>query len=184
MIYANADQFAASGSAAVNAMAAVLDAAFASAEDALALNIETTRSLLEDSGSHTKALLAAGDLPGAMSLQMGWLQPGIAAAVAYSRAAYAISARTRNGLLQTLEEQQRETRKQYAAVLDNFARNAPAGGDIAIAAARGAVSATEATLDNLSKTAREINSLADASLAAVAAASEQPGRPGNGKQAQ
>ncbi|MBS1131823.1 MAG: Phasin, partial [Proteobacteria bacterium] len=82
------EQFASANKATVDSLLSVANAALASAERIAALNLNTARSVLEDSVSGTKALLGAKDVQEAISIQASLAQPNVEKAVAYSRSVY------------------------------------------------------------------------------------------------
>ena len=75
------EQFAVANKAAVDSMLSLANTALASAERIAALNLNTARSLLEDSVANTKALMGAKDVQEAMSLQASLAQPNVEKAV-------------------------------------------------------------------------------------------------------
>ncbi|MDQ5945051.1 MAG: hypothetical protein QG619_470, partial [Pseudomonadota bacterium] len=93
-MFATPEQFAAANKAAVESLLTLANTALASAERVAALNLNTARSVLEDSVSNTKALLGAKDAQEAISVQATLAQPNVEKAVAYSRSVYEISAQT------------------------------------------------------------------------------------------
>ncbi|MCL1860301.1 MAG: phasin family protein, partial [Proteobacteria bacterium] len=71
----NPDQFAASNKANIETLLSLTNSAFANAERLAALNLNTARSVLEDSVSNTKALLGTKDVQELVSLQASLIQP-------------------------------------------------------------------------------------------------------------
>ena len=79
------EQFTSANKANVEALLNLANTVFASAERFAALNLNTARSLLEDSVANTKALLGAKDIQELISLQSTLAQPSVEKAVASSR---------------------------------------------------------------------------------------------------
>lgn len=73
----NPEQFAAANKAAVDSLLAVANTALASAERIATLNLETARSVLEDSAASAKAMMAAKDVKEAVAIQASLAQPGV-----------------------------------------------------------------------------------------------------------
>ncbi|MDA0190580.1 MAG: phasin family protein, partial [Proteobacteria bacterium] len=103
MSFFNPEQFAAANKASVESLLSLANTALASAERIAALNLNTARSLLEDSVSNTKAILGAKDVQEAISVQASLAQPNVEKAVAYSRSVYEISAQSQEEVSKLLE---------------------------------------------------------------------------------
>jgi phasin family protein len=170
MSYATPEQFAAANKANVETLLFVANTAFASAERLAALNLNTARSLLEDSMSNVKAMLAVKDPQSLMSLQASLAQPAVEKAVAYSRSVYEIATQTQEELGKVLESQVGEINKNVASALDKAAKNAPAGSDIAVAAVKQAIAAANSAYDSMTKAAKQVAEIAEANVAAATTA--------------
>lgn len=164
------EQFATTNKASVEALLNLANTAFASAERIAALNLNTARSLLEDSVSNTKALLGAKDIQELIALQTTLAQPAVEKAVAYSRSLYEIAAQTQEEISKVVEAQFTETNKNVASVLDKAAKNAPAGSDVAVAAVKSAIAAANSAYDSISKAAKQVAEIAEANVAAATSA--------------
>ncbi|HEX8962117.1 MAG TPA: phasin family protein, partial [Rhodocyclaceae bacterium] len=79
------EQIAAANKANVETALTLANTAFASAERIAALNLNTARTLLEESVSTAKTLMAAKDAQELIGLQSSLAQPAIDKAIAYSR---------------------------------------------------------------------------------------------------
>ena len=167
MSYAIPEQVAAANKANVEAMLTLANTAFASIERIAALNLNTARSVLEDSVSGTKALLGAKDAQEALSIQASLAQPNVEKAVAYSRSVYEISAQTQEELSKLVEAQFGDFQKTVAGLLDKAAKSAPAGSDVAVAAVKSAIAAANSAFDNMNKAAKQVAEIAEANVAAA-----------------
>ncbi|MCL2344283.1 MAG: phasin family protein [Desulfobulbus sp.] len=167
MSFTTPEQFAAANKAAVDSLLSVANAALASAERIAALNLNTARSVLEDSVSGTKALFGAKDVQEALSIQASLAQPNVEKAVAYSRSVYEISAQAQEELSKTMETQFSGFQKQVADLLDKAAKSAPAGSDVAVAAVKSALAAANSAFDNLNKAAKQVAEITEANVAAA-----------------
>jgi hypothetical protein len=56
------------------------------------------------------------------------------------------------------------------SALDKFAKNAPAGSDVAVAAVKSALAAANSAYDSLTKVAKQATEIAEANIAAATAA--------------
>jgi phasin family protein len=161
------EQFAAANKASVDSLLSLANTALASAERIAALNLNTARSLLEDGVANTKALLGAKDVQEAMSVQASQAQPAVEKAVAYTRSVYEISAQSKEEVAKLLEGQFGDFQKQVAGLLDQAAKSAPAGSDVAVAAVKSAIAAATSAFDNMNKAAKQVADIAEANVTAA-----------------
>jgi phasin family protein len=161
------EQFAVSNKAAVDSLLSLANTALASAERIAALNLNTARSILEDGVANTKALLGAKDVQEALSIQASLAQPNVEKAVAYSRSVYEISAQTQEELSKLVESQYSDFQKQVAGLLDKAAKSAPAGSDVAVAAVKSAIAATNSAFESMNKAAKQVAEITEANVAAA-----------------
>jgi len=166
----NPEQFAAANKAAVDSLLSVANTALASAERIATLNLETARSVLEDSVSGAKALMGAKDPKEALSIQASLAQPTVEKAVAYSKSVYEISTETQEELAKMVEAQFGDFQKTVANMLEKAAKSAPAGSDVAVAAVQSAIAAANSAFDNFRKTAKQMGDLAQSNVAAATSA--------------
>ncbi len=166
-MFTTPDQFAETNKANIEALLNLANTAFASAERFAALNLNTARTLLEDSVANTKALLAVKDIQELISLQTTLAQPGVEKAVAYSRSLYEIAAQTQEEISKIVEAQFTEANKSVATALDKAAKNAPAGSDVAVAAVKSAIAAANSAYDSISKAAKQVPEITEANVAAA-----------------
>jgi phasin family protein len=166
----NPEQFAAANKAAVDSLLSVANTALASAERIATLNLETARSVLEDSVSNTKALLGAKDVKEAITIQASLTQPSVEKAVAYGKSVYEISAQTQEQLAKMVEAQFGDFQKSVAGMLEKAAKSAPAGSDVAVAAVQSAIAAANSAFDNMRKAAQQVTEMTQSNIAAATSA--------------
>ncbi|NMG35308.1 TIGR01841 family phasin [Azoarcus sp. TTM-91] len=164
---ATPEQFIAINKANVETLLSLANTAFANAERLAALNLNTARSVLEDGVANTKALLAAKDVQELVSLQSSLAQPLVEKVVAYTRSVYEITSQSQEEVSKLLEAQVAELNKGIASALDQAAKSAPAGSDVAVAAVKSAIAAANSAYDSLSKTAKQVAEIAEANVAAA-----------------
>ena len=163
----NPEQFAAANKAAVDSLLSVANTALASAERIATLNLETARSVLEDSVSNAKALMSAKDPQEALSIQASLAQPSVEKVVAYSKSVYEISTETQEQLAKMVEAQFGDFQKSVAEMLEKAAKSAPAGSDVAVAAVKSAIAAANSAFDNMNKAAKQVAEITEANVAAA-----------------
>ncbi|MBI4740979.1 MAG: phasin family protein [Betaproteobacteria bacterium] len=166
-MFTTPEQFASANKASVDAMLSLANTALASAERIAALNLNTARSLLEDGVANTKAILGAKDVQEAISVQAAQTQPAVEKAVAYTRSVYEISAQSKEEVSKLLEGQFGDFQKQVAGLLDQAAKSAPAGSDVAVAAVKSAIAAATSAFDNMNKAAKQVADIAEANVTAA-----------------
>ena len=161
------EQFAAANKATVDSLLSLANTALASTERIAALNLNTARSLVEDSVSGAKAMMGAKDVQEALSIQASLTQPNVEKAVAYSRSVYEISAQTQQDLAKMVEAQFGDFQKSVAGLVDMATKSAPAGSEGAVAAIQSAIAAANSAFGNMNSVAKQFADAAQANMAAV-----------------
>lgn len=92
------EQLASANHASVETLVTITKAAFGGVERLAALNLNAVRSLLEDSTTNTRAIIAVKDAQGMVSLQTRLAQPGLDKVTLYSRSIYQIATETQEAL--------------------------------------------------------------------------------------
>ncbi|HTJ97081.1 MAG TPA: phasin family protein [Rhodocyclaceae bacterium] len=167
------EQFASVQKAQIDSLLALANTTFASAERLAALNLNTARTLLEDSASSARTLFAAKDFQEFIALQTSLAQPAVDKAVVWSRSVYDIGTETREELGKAIDVQVSEASQALNSTLDSLVKNAPAGTDAAVSASvsaiKSALGAASTAYETLSKTAKQVSDYAEANIAATAA---------------
>ena len=169
-MFARPENFATSNRATVESFLTMANTAFASAERLAALNLNTARAFLEESMSSAQVLLGAKDAQDLMGVQGSIAQPMIEKFVAYSRGLYEITTQTQEEISKIVESQFAAANKNISTALDNAAKNAPAGSDVAVAAVKSAMAAANSAYDNMSKAAKQVAEIAEANVTAATSA--------------
>lgn len=162
------EQFANTNKAVVDSLLLLSNTALSSAERIAALNLNTARSVFEDSVSSTKALLDAKDPQEAIARQASQVQPNVEKAVAYTRSVYEITAQAKDELTKLIEAQYSEFQKRLASLVDQSSKTMPLGSDVAVAAVKSAINATNSAFDSMNKAAKQVSEIAEANVAAAA----------------
>jgi phasin family protein len=170
------DQIAASSKAGAEMLLGLSKAQFAIFERLSAINMNAARSALEDSAGYTRALLNAKDIQEVTNLNASTAQPVLEKMLSYSRSVYEASTQAQSEISKLLEAQSAEFTRNMASMLDRFAKNAPAGSDVAVAAVKSAMAAANTAYDSFTRVARQASEMAEANLSAAAAAAKQSQR--------
>ena len=169
-MYVTPDQVAAVGKANVEAALGLAQSNFAAIEKLSALNFNATKSAFEDSLNHAKALMNAKDVQDFMNVNVAATQPTIEKVIAWQRSVYELASQSQAEYTRYFEAQAQEINKNAATYIEKFAKNAPAGSDVAVAAVKSAMAAANSAYDSLTKAAKQATELAEANMAAVTAA--------------
>jgi len=169
-MYTTPEQLAGANKANVETLLTMANTAFASAERLAALNLNTARTLLEDSVNNAKSLLAAKDAQELVGMQTALAQPAFEKAVAYSRSVYEIATQTQEEFSKIFDSQYVEINKNVSTVLDKAAKSAPAGSDVAVAAVKSALAAANSAYETMNKAAKQVAEMAEANVAAATSA--------------
>jgi phasin family protein len=164
------EHFAAANKNTIEALLTLANTAFASTERLAALNLNTARAMLEDSVANVKVMMGAKDVQDIVALQSGLMQPSIEKAVAYSRSVYEIVSQTQEELTKVVEAQVGEVNKAVSTTLDQAAKQAPAGSDVAVAAVKSAIAAANSAYDSMTKAAKQAVEMAEANVNAATSA--------------
>jgi phasin family protein len=169
-MYTTPEQFAGANKANIETLLTFANTAFASAERIAALNLNTARTLLEDSVNTAKTLLAAKDVQELVTMQAALAQPAMEKAVAYSRSVYEIATQTQDEFSKIFDSQYIEINKNVTSALDKAVKNAPAGSDVAVAAVKSAIAAANSAYETMNKAAKQVAEMTEANVAAATSA--------------
>lgn len=138
------------------------------AERILDLQLKAAKSAFADTVEGAKALAEVKDLQQFAALKDSVAQPSIEKAAAYAKSVYDVTAATQAELGKLIEEQVADFNKQVVASLDKMVKDAPAGSEVGVAALKSAISAVNASYDNLSKVAKQFAEATQSNLESVA----------------
>ena len=169
-MYTTPEQLAGANKANVETVLTIANTAFASAERLAALNLNTARTILEDSVNNAKSLMAAKDAQELVSMQAALAQPAFEKAIAYSRSIYEIATQTQEEFSKIFDSQYVEINKNVTSALDKAVKNAPAGSDVAVAAVKSAIAAANSAYETMNKAAKQVAEMAEANVAAATSA--------------
>ena len=139
----------------------------ANAERLLDLNLKTAKAAFADAIKGTKAVTEVKDVQTLASLQAEWSQPTLDKMTSYLKSTYGIVSETQAELTKFFEEKVAELNKNVVTALDSAAKNAPAGSEVAVAALKSAISATNQAYDAFSKATKQAAEVTEATFAAA-----------------
>ncbi|MDK9726421.1 MAG: phasin family protein [Sterolibacteriaceae bacterium MAG5] len=166
-MYTTPEQLSAAHKANVEMALTLANTAFASIERFAALNLNTARSILEDSVANAKALMSAKGPQELVAIQSSLAQPALNKAIAYSRNLYEIATQSHDQFGGMIEAQFATMNTNINSALDKATKNAPAGADVAIASVRSAIAAANNAYGTINKAAQQVVQMAEANMAAA-----------------
>ena len=160
----NAEQFTASNKANAQALEALTTNAYAGFEKLVELNMATSKAVLGDAFSQFQAVLGAKDAQQAFALQTSLFQPAAEKTVAYGRHVYAIATESSADFTKSFEAKLAEVQDTFSGVVENMAKNAPAGTESAVAAFKQALSASQSAIESAKGSAKKAAEMAEANF--------------------
>jgi phasin family protein len=130
--------------------------------------VTASKAALAEAANTTQAIMGVKDAQELLALQASLFQPLAEKTAAYSRHLYDIATGTGAEFGRTFEAQAAEAQKKFLAVVDNAAKNAPAGSETAVAVFKSAVAAGNNALESVQKAVKQATEVAEANFNAVA----------------
>lgn len=163
-----AEQVMASQKATVETLFGLTSKAFEGVEKLVELNMTASKAAMAEAAGTTQAMLSVKDAQELLALQASLFQPLAEKNAAYSRHLYDITSGTGAEIGKSFEAQATEAQRKFLSVVDNAAKNAPAGSETAVAVFRSAVAAGNNALESVQKAVKQASDVAEANFNAVA----------------
>ena len=164
-----AEQIVAAQKANIETLFGLTQKAFEGVEKLVELNVQATKAALSETANSTQALLSVKDAQELLTLQASLMQPLAEKTVAYSRHLYDIASGTGAEFSKAAEAQAADAQKKFMSVVDNAAKNAPAGSETAVAVMKSAVSAANNAMESVQKAVKQATEMAEANFNTVTA---------------
>ena len=171
------EQVLASQKANVETLLGLTSKAFEGVEKIVELNLSASKAALAETGDTAKALLSAKDAQELLALQSSLFQPLAEKTAAYSRHLYDIATGSAAEFGKALEGQAAEAQQKFMGLVDNAAKNAPAGSETAVAVMKSAVAAASNALESVQKAVKQATEVAEANFNAVSATAVNAAKP-------
>jgi phasin family protein len=142
--------------------------AFEGVEKLVELNVQASRVALTESASSAQALMSVKDAQELLALQASLMQPLADKTAAYSRQLYEIASGAGAEFTKAAEGQAAEAQQKFMALVDNLAKNAPAGSEAAVAVMKNAVAAATNAMESVQKAVKQASEIAESNMQAVA----------------
>ncbi|UQN51501.1 phasin family protein [Burkholderia multivorans] len=180
------EQIAAAQKASLESLFGLTTKAFEGVEKLIELNLQVVKSTLAEGQENAQRLLSVKDAQELIALQASLTQPVAEKVLSYGRHLYEIASATQAEFAKVAEAQFEEQNRKVQALVDNVAKNAPAGSETAVAALKSALNAANTTYETVQKATKQAVEIAEtnfnaaaavASKAATAAASRRTSKP-------
>jgi len=162
------EQLAAWQKAALESTLALAQTSIAGAEQLLKLNLDAARQALEQAGKNTRELLSITDPQELVELRAKIAQTNMQQTASYAQSIYEIVSQTQALLTKLGEEQHTRLNQQAVAGAEQLTKGAP-GAEVASAAVKSTLAATNAMMDNLNRATKQFADLSEASIKAATA---------------
>ena len=166
-MYLTPDQIIALNQGNVDAAIGIARLNFATLEKLAALNFTTAKAAFEDGTGYARALMGVTDVQELVNLNAQAGQPALEKAIAYSRSVYEIASQANGEIGRLVEQRTGELNRTVTALIDRFAKDAPAGSDVAVAAVKSTLAAASSAYDSFTKATKQATEIVEANLAAV-----------------
>jgi phasin family protein len=138
-----------------------------SAERVIALQLDFAKASLEQATRSAKALAGAKDVQELLSMRTKSAESAVERLMGYSRSLYEISSEAQSQFSKLAEERMSSFQQAVSETVEQAAKSAPAGSDVAVAAMKSSLAATTAAFDSFNKAARHLASYTDAGVHAA-----------------
>src|SRR6202171_852363 len=165
------EQFAAANKAQFDTLFGLTNKAFEGFEKLIALNLQVVKSTLAEGQENAQRALSVKDAQELLALQASLTQPMAEKVLSYGRHLYEIASATQAEFSRVAEAQDEEQNRKVQALVDNVAKNAPAGSETAVAVMKSAITAANTTYETIHKASKQAVEIAESNFnAAVTAA--------------
>jgi phasin family protein len=139
-------------------------------EKLVELNLQVVKATLAENADNAKKALTAKDAQELLAIQASLVQPVAEKTLAYTRHLYEIASETQSEFTKVAEAQLAEGTKNVQALVDNLAKNAPAGSESTVAIVKSAISAANNAYESVQKATKQAVEMAESNFQAAATA--------------
>ena len=168
-MFSNNDQFSTAAKAnfetQLAAITALTNKAFESVAQLVDLNVSAAKASLQHSAAAAQQLLSAKDPQEFFALSTTQTQPNTESVLAYGRKLADIASNVQAEFTKAAEAQIAETTRKVTALVEDVAKNAPAGSENAIAMLKSAIGNANASYAQLSKNGKQATDAIEENIA-------------------
>ncbi|MBH9554186.1 phasin family protein [Inhella gelatinilytica] len=143
--------------------------AFEGAEKLAELHLQLAKTALTEAAETTNALLSVKDAQEFVALQTSLLQPNGEKAAAYGRHVADITLTTSAELGKLVEAQMGDAKAKFDNLVENLAKNAPAGTENVVALAKSGLAAANNAFESAQKAAKQVAEVAESNFQTLTA---------------
>jgi len=159
-----ATPFAELGRTAADSAARAARISMDSAERAFTIQLEYAKGAIQQATLNARAVSQVKDVQELFTLRTRIAENAFENLVGYSRSLYEVASEAQSEYSRLAEERMARFQAAISEGVDQAARSAPAGSDVAIAAIKSQLAATTAAFDTFTKAAKNLASYADAGI--------------------
>ena len=163
-----AEQIVAAQKANMTTLFGLTAKAFEGMEKLVELNMQASKAAMSESAESAQALMGVKDAQELMAMQAALVQPLAEKTAAYSRHVYDIASGATTEFTAAAEAQAADTQKKFMAVVDNAAKNAPAGSETAVAMMKSTVAAATNAMESVQKAVKQASDMAESNMNTMA----------------
>ncbi|MPS30708.1 phasin family protein [Pigmentiphaga sp.] len=167
-MFATPERALATQKAAFDALLAAQNTAFAGFEKLVDLHLKVTKATFEEASLKAQEAFSLKDGQEALAFVSALAQPNAEKALAYSKHVYDIVSGVQNEFARLGEAQVAEQQRQLSDVVEQLAKNAPAGSESALALLKSSLATATSAYDSVNKAAKQAAELAESNLTAAA----------------
>ena len=154
----------------VHELAVASDSLLSGVEHLTALNLNTTRAVLDDAIALGQAVAAARDPKALFELQIGAVTPALQKSYTYFKTVGSLAGQTQADVLKLVEAGMSQWLQSVIVTLESVNRNVPVGSQFAVKALKTAVVNASSAYEGATKVVKQVSETAQANADQAAAA--------------
>ena len=167
-MFATPERALATQKAAFDTLLAAQSTAFAGFEKLVDLNLKVVKASFEEASAKAQEAFGLKDSQEALAFVSGLAQPSADKALAYSKHVYDIVSGVQNEFTRLSETQLAESQRALSEAVEQFAKNAPAGSESAVALLKSSLATATSAYESVSKAAKQAAEMTESNLTAAA----------------
>ena len=153
------------GTAAVESATRAARISMDSAERTFNVQLEYAKGAIKQATINARAVTQVKDVQELLAIRTRIAENTLENLIGYSRSLYEIASEAQGEYTRLAEERMARFQRAVTEGVDQAAKSAPAGSDVAVAAIKSQLAATTAAFDSFTKASRHLASFTDAGLA-------------------
>jgi phasin family protein len=137
-----------------------------SAERAINVQLEYTKGAIQQVTHNARAASQAKDVQQLLALRTRIAENALENLMGYSRSLYEVASTAQSEYSRLAEQRMAALQQAFAETVEQAAKSAPAGSDVAVAAMKSQLAAATAAFDSFTKAAKHVASFTDAGVTA------------------